>query len=219
MPSSATVCNSYVIFGGGGHASSVIDAIQRRGGETLAVVDASGRGPPGIPIVTVEAEGMELAAERGVPSLVAIGDNRVRLRIIRRLLDSGLHCPFLIASTATVSGSASLGFGSVVLEHAHVGPNARLGVGCIVNTRATVEHHAEVGDGSHVAPSATLAGEAWCGTRSLVGAGAVILPGVCVGDDVTIGAGAVVPSPISDGQTVAGVPARPSKSPHLSRNR
>jgi UDP-perosamine 4-acetyltransferase len=42
----------------------------------------------------------------------------------------------------------------------------------------------------------------------MVGAGAVILPGVHIGKGAIVGAGAVVTLPVSDGETVVGVPAR-----------
>ena len=48
----------------------------------------------------------------------------------------------------------------------------------------------------------------WVGTRTAIGSGAVILGGITIGTDVTVGAGAVVTRDVSDGVTVAGVPAR-----------
>ena len=57
----------------------------------------------------------------------------------------GVSVPCVVASTATVSPRSRLGAGTVVLEHAHVGPGAQLGHAVIVNTGAVVEHdHLEV---------------------------------------------------------------------------
>jgi serine acetyltransferase len=114
----------------------------------------------------------------------------------------------VIAATGTVARDVELGPGTVVLEHAHVGPASRVGAGVIVNTSAVVEHDCTIGDGVHVAPGAVVLGGASVGARTLVGSGARILPGVVVGADVTIGAGGVVAAPVPDGRTVVGVPAR-----------
>jgi len=116
--------------------------------------------------------------------------------------------PAVVATTATVALDVELGPGTVVLEHAHVGPGSRVGRGVIVNTGAIVEHDCVVGEGSHVAPGAALLGAARVGEGSFVGSGARILPGVWLGRDVTVGAGAVVTRNFADGRTVVGVPAR-----------
>ncbi|WP_262422983.1 acyltransferase [Brevundimonas denitrificans] len=45
----------------------------------------------------------------------------------------------------------------------------------------------------------------------LIGLGARVLPGVRIGAWAVVGAGAVVMKDVADGQTVAGVPARPTR--------
>lgn len=115
--------------------------------------------------------------------------------------------PPIVAASATVARDAVLGAGTVVLEHAHVGPGSRLGAGTIVNTGAIVEHDCAVGEGAHIAPGAVLLGGASVGARTLVGSGARVLPNVTVGSDVTAGAGAVVTRAVADGRLVVGAPA------------
>ena len=116
--------------------------------------------------------------------------------------------PAVVAATATVAPDVELGAGTVVLEHAHIGPATRLGAGVILNTGGIVEHDCVVGDGAHIAPGAALLGAASIGAACLVGSGARILPGVSVGSGVTVGAGAVVTHDVPDGVTITGVPAR-----------
>ena len=151
-----------------------------------------------------------LAARDGASLALGVGDDAGRARLLAWAVGCGLALPPLVASTATVARSATLGDATVVLEHAHVGPSARLGRAIVVNTAAVVEHDAVVGEGSHVAPGAVLLGAAEVGARTLVGSGARVLPGIRVGSGVVIGAGAVVVADVPDHAVVSGVPARPT---------
>ncbi|WP_256796024.1 NeuD/PglB/VioB family sugar acetyltransferase [Terrabacter sp. Ter38] len=198
----------WVVLGAGGHARSVVDVLERAG-HTVAAV--SGVVPAGeswhVDVLVDDREAFELLAAQGLHAVVAVGANPVRARLVRELVARGLSVPPVIAATATVSARSVLGAGSVVLEHAHVGPSSTLGEAVVVNTAAVVEHDCTVGAGSHVAPGAVLLGAASIGELTLVGSGARILPGVTVGSGVTVGAGAVVTTPVVDGETVVGVPA------------
>ncbi|WP_243063535.1 acetyltransferase [Humibacter sp. RRB41] len=196
-----------VILGGGGHARSIADVAARSGIPLLAVVD------PFIPSgwsVTVVSEVADLDDRALAGSFtVAIGDNTVRARELALADGMGLTLATVIASTATVGGT--LGDGSQVLEHAHVGPGARIGRGVIINTAAVVEHDVVIDDHVHVAPGARLLGGASIGQGALVGAGAVVLPSVSVGAGAMVGAGSVVVRDVPAGAVVSGVPAHPHR--------
>ncbi|MBW3661977.1 MAG: NeuD/PglB/VioB family sugar acetyltransferase [Actinobacteria bacterium] len=203
------VADEVVLFGGGGHARAVADALGRMGTEVVAIVDpAADRAVEGVRVVTSDPAGIELTRELGVAAVVAIGDNATRRALCVRISNAGVSLPPIVARTATVARDAQLGSGSVVLEHAHVGPGARVGAAAIVNTHSVVEHGCVVGPGAHVAPGAVLNGGVEVGDEALVGAGAVALPLSRVGRHARVGAGAVVRDDVPDHVTVAGVPAR-----------
>ena len=197
----------WVVFGAGGHARSVVDVLERAGEVVVAVTGAPDTEPwhvDGLPDDRAAFDRIETEHLRGV---VAIGANPARAAIIHELVARGLPAPPVVAATATVSPRCVLGAGTVVLEHAHVGPAARLAEGVIVNTGAIVEHDCRIGAGAHIAPGAALLGGAVVGGATLVGSGARVLPRVTVGTGATIGAGAVVTGHVADGETVVGVPA------------
>lgn len=215
---------SWVVFGTGGHAVSVIDVLTRRGDSVHALVGPSA--PPSliaqpVPVWTDDAEAVRHVLAAGLPVIVGIGAPSPRQRILGALQQQHWTGPALVARTATVAPQSTLGAGTVVMEHAHVGPGCGVGCGVIVNTGAVVEHDAGLGDAVHIAPGAYVLGAARVGPRSVIGSGARVLPGVSVGADVTVGAGAVVVGNVPDGATVVGVPARPlvprpNDSPHHS---
>ena len=184
-----------------------------RSGATVVAVSGDARGPAWDVPVLDDDELAALVARTGACVALGIGDEARRTRLLEWAVGSGLALPPLVASTATVARSASLGAGTVVLEHAHVGPSARLRRAVVVNTAAVVEHDVVVGEGSHVAPAAVLLGAVEVGEGTLVGSGARVLPGIRVGSRVVVGAGAVVVTDIPDDTVVAGVPARPT-GPH-----
>lgn len=157
--------------------------------QLVATVRATGRLPDGFDALAL-----------------AVGANRARERLLRLL--EGVAVPSLVAPTATVSGSARVGRGSVVFPGAVVNAAARIGDAVIVNTAAVVEHDCSIGDAAHVSPGAVLAGGVSVGPRGWIGAGAVVIPGVSIGEDAVVGAGAVVIRDVPAGTTVVGNPAR-----------
>lgn len=199
--------SSWALVGAGGHARVVHDVLVRSGATVLAV-SGDARGPAwGVPVLD-DDELAALVAGTGTVVALGIGDDARRSRLLQWAVECGLPLPPVVASTATVAASATLGAGTVVLEHAHVGPSARLGRAVVVNTAAVVEHDVVVGDGSHVAPAAVLLGAVEVGAGTLVGSGATVLPGIRVGDRAVVGAGAVVVADVPEGVVVVGVPAR-----------
>ena len=65
-----------------------------------------------------------------------------------------------------------------------------------------------MGAHSHIGPGAVLTGNSSVGEGVLVGANATVLPGIKIGSGAKVGAGAVVTRHVTDGQVVAGNPAR-----------
>lgn len=205
MSEAADEPRSWVLLGGGGHARSVADAIQRRGHSIEAVVDSSPTGSWDSRLLAADADGLELARSNDFVAVPALGSNAARLRLLDEARAVQVAMPVFIALTATVSRAAGLGEGTVVLEHAHVGAGSTVGHAVVVNTAAVVEHDAIIGDGTHVAPGAVILGGCIVGESCLIGAGATVLPSVRIGDGAVIGAGATVTADVDAGATVVGV--------------
>lgn len=150
---------------------------------------------------------LEVLASAGRRFLCAIGGNAARREIFERLCRAGHAVVTLVHPAAIVSGSASLGAGTVVMARSVVNTEALVGAGCLLNTGCVVEHHCEVGDFAHLAPGVLLGGGVTVGANAFLGLGAVVLPNLTVGRDAVVGAGAVVIHDVPPGATVAGNPA------------
>ena len=179
-----------VLVGGGGHAAVCLDVLRSAGRLVLGYVAPE----------PSELDAAHLGGDEDLSRLlggqaeafVAIGGNALRGRIVRELLDAGERWPRAPARRSTVSPSARLGRGTIVMPGAVVNARSRLGDAVIVNTSASVDHDCVIGDGVHVAPGSHLAGGVTVGASCFLGVGTIVIPGVAIATGTTTGAGAVV---------------------------
>lgn len=178
-----------LLAGAGGHAKAVYEAVVAAGDTVSAYADPRSAG-----WLAAHHYPDDRAADDEDPDtavVVGIGgvtpeNLRARLRVLDRYLERGRPAPTVVDRTASVSTTAALGSGVVVLAGAVVQPSADVGRGVIVNTRAVVEHDSVVGAGSHVAPGAVVLADCTIGECVMIGSGAVVLPASAVPDDTLI---------------------------------
>jgi sugar O-acyltransferase (sialic acid O-acetyltransferase NeuD family) len=201
----AAMTAEMIIYGGGGHAKTVLEMAQAIGAFRIAgIVDdniAAGTQILGVPVLGGR-EKLAGLLERGV-SLAANGvggiiDINVRVRLFELLEELGFGLPILLHPRATVERSAQVGDGTQVFANAYIGSSALLRPKCMVNTGAIVSHDCEIGSYTHIAPGALLAGHVRVGERTLVGMGVTTAIGIKVGDGVRIGNGAILYADVPD---------------------
>lgn len=200
------------VFGGGGHARVLIDALLASGaGRPAAVLDPGRPGAEvlGVPVVGGDDAPLPKGVTHFVVGLGSARDNAPRRRLYERALARGLKPLTVVHPGAVVSRFARLGPGCAVFARAVVNAGATLGANVIVNTGAIVEHDCAVGDHAHIATGACLAGAVSVGAGAHVGIGACARQGARIGERAVIGAGAAVVTDIPAGVTAVGVPARP----------
>lgn len=203
--------NSMLILGAGGHSKVVVEtAVAARISTNFTLLDDNGS----LSVMGNRVYGpLESFLDDTVRSahdlaFVAIGNPRLRLYWIGRLLEAGYKLPILIHPTAWASPSAFIGCGSAVFAHSAIQSDACIGIGTILNTGCSIDHDSVLSDGVHLCPGARLAGEVNVGTRTWIGIGASVIQQVRIGSDVTVGAGAAVVRDLPSSVTAVGVPAR-----------
>ncbi len=208
-----------LILGGGGHAKVLLDVLQAsKLGKRLAILDSDpkihGQLLDGVPVLGGDELLPELA-NAGVKFFAvgvgSVGDSRLRERLFKKGISSGLNALSIVAPSAIVSSRTLIGEGCQLLPASVVNTGARLGVNVIVNTGAIVEHDCVVGEHAHLATGARLCGGVQVGVCAHIGAGAVVRQGIKIGERAVIGAGAAVVKDVPPGAIVAGVPAQPLK--------
>lgn len=89
-------------------------------------------------------------------AIPSVGDNALRQKWIEMLIQHGFILPTLVHSTATVSPSAEIEYGTVVEAKVMVGANAKIGVGCIISSGAIIERDVVIPDWTHVQCGTTV---------------------------------------------------------------
>jgi sugar O-acyltransferase (sialic acid O-acetyltransferase NeuD family) len=208
-----------VLFGAGGHAIEVaqivrdINAVASRWNLLGSLVDTDYLGgadsrDPSLPVL---GDASWVDGHADVQVLVAIGEPKVRQRIVHELLARrpGLRFATLIHPRAWIAAGSEPGEGSVVFAGALVNVDTRIGTHAIVNLGSTVSHGCRIGDFVSLGPGACLPGRVHVGDLADLGAGCIVRPRARIGAGVVLGAGAVAVEDMPDGCVAVGVPARP----------
>lgn len=190
-----------IIIGAGGHSKVVEEIARLNGYKVRGFLDDSQSGALGR---ISDAENF-----KDCDFVIAIGNNVIREKIVAE--HSGLNFASLVHPKAVVSGSATIGDGTVVMAGAIINPDAKVGNHCIINTGAIVEHDNEIADFVHISPNATLCGTVRVGERTHIGAGVTVRNNLNITADCIIGVGSAVVKDIEKAGIYVGVPAKELK--------
>lgn len=177
--------NKVIFYGFGGHARVLLDLLD----ENCQIVgffdDGANKQHGHIPFLGSYVPDLLPNASL----IIAIGDNELRKVLSQRIAHDFAS---LVAKSATVSPSAEVGSGIMLLQNTVVQAGCKLGSHVIVNTGAIIDHDCVVGDFVHVAQGAVIAGRCVIGEGALIGPGAVLSTGAVVPAWSEVPAGAVI---------------------------
>ncbi len=89
-------------------------------------------------------------------AFVAIGNSKIRLKILSQLSELGYQVATLIHPRAYVASSAKIGKGSIIEPNSVVQSNTSIGMGCLISAGAVINHNAIVEEGCHIDCNATV---------------------------------------------------------------
>lgn len=172
-----------IIIGSGGHGRSLAESVLLGDQfELSGFVDDSWPQNKAVWSYPVLGDTSELSQYRAIAewAIVAIGNNKLRSKMLNQLSGAGFQLATVIHPAAIVSPSAMVGIGTAIMAGAIIGTEAELGVGVIVNSGANVDHHCKVGDFGHLGVNACMAGGSILEEGAWIQAGAALGYGVKV---------------------------------------
>ncbi len=182
------------IYGASGHGLVIADIARDNGYDEIVFLD--------------DASEFKFSPElEKADIIIAIGQNKTREMISKRVEAAGIEIVNLIHKSAVVSESAVIEKGVVVMPNAVINARAHIKEGAIINSGAVIEHECVIGKFAHISPNAALAGNVSVGEFTHVGIGSSVIQGISIGKNCIIGAGSVVVRDIKDGIKAYGVPA------------
>lgn len=199
-----------VVVGAGGFGREVADLARSAGMDVAGFVGARLKGDRALSLPLLGGDDvLSSLRSRGIAqaALVAVGEPRVRERLLLMCEAAGLDLPPLVHAAASVLTTCPIGPGTIVYPGAVVMTDCRLGRGVLLNSGATLGHDVVIGDCANVGPGANIAGRVTIGARTLIGIGVTVRERITIGADATVGAGSVVVKDLPDDVVAYGVPA------------
>ena len=184
-----------ILLGAGGHCKSAIEIIETLSDYQIkGVLDANEKGFVfEYPILGSDDQISSFAKDNNfIITVGSIKSTKIREHIAKKVLNSNGIFATVISKNAIVSKRATIKFGTLIFNFAHINSNCQIGENCILNTSCNIEHDCSIGDFTHVSTGAMINGGCKIGKRCFIGSNATIANCINICDDVIIGAGAVV---------------------------
>ena len=203
-----------VIIGASGHASVIIDIIERQNEYTIFGLIDSFK-PIGSKLFNYNVLGTEaclpdlIKTNQIIGGIIAIGDNFDRYQMHSKIQALQLNFKYISAihPNAIIGKSVIIGEGASIMPGAIANANATINAFCIINTSASLGHDCIMESFSSLAPGVNVAGHVTIQTCSSIGIGSCVIGGVNIGAHTHIGAGSTVIKDISNLKIAYGNPA------------
>lgn len=157
-----------IIYGAGGHARVIADALKKSGKELIAYFDDADA-ISSINRIPVMNYANTISPDAKL--IIGVGNNKIRKQISAYV---NHKFGIVIHPGATIAADAIIGEGSVVLAGAVIQSGVTIGKHVIVNANVTIDHDAIVSDFSSIYPNSYIGAKAYIGAGATIEAGAVI---------------------------------------------
>ena len=149
--------SDWVIYGGGGHARVVGDAIKLNNEALVSYFDDN---QDLLLINGIAVSPYHESIEEQAKLIIGIGNNEIRRNISQYIVH---EFGIVVHPKATVAADVVIGEGSIILAGAVIQSGAVIGKHVVINANVTVDHDAVIGDFCSVYPNSYIGGGAILG--------------------------------------------------------
>jgi sugar O-acyltransferase (sialic acid O-acetyltransferase NeuD family) len=204
-----------LIIGGGGHAVSVIEAVDSMNlFEIEGIIETQDKQKTFMNGIEVIGENTDLERlfskkiGKVVIAVGSIGQTGLRRNLYKKCKNIGYSFPNIIDASAIVGKNITMGEGNFIGKGAILNTHIYIGSGCILNTGCILEHGCSVEDFVHIAPGSVLCGGVMVKRDTHIGAHSTIIQNITIGESTLIGAGSVVIKDVLSHKVAYGNPCR-----------
>lgn len=163
----------------------------------------------GINVIGTTAHLPKLRKQIGVEAaIVAIGNNSLRRKLSKLIIDSGIELINAIHPTVYMDSDVKIGKGCYVGQGVIIVTGTVIGNCVNIHTGTTIDHDNLIEDGANLGPGVHTAGRVKIKQDAFLGTGAIVIPDASVGENSIVGAGGVVINALPSRVTAVGVPAK-----------
>ena len=139
-----------------GSFSPEVDELARFLGYTdIAVLDDNPDRAMSEPVIGSCSQIVEMRKKYDT-AIIALGNNKNRMKYYQMLKENGYNIPVLIHPTAYISPDAEIAEGYIIRAKCVVSRYVKLGEATILNVGALIDHHVEIGAGCHILMGAVV---------------------------------------------------------------
>lgn len=191
-----------ILIGGGGHCKSVIEVVKNCGYDIVGIFDKAEN------IGKQIGEHKIIGTDERIPEyindclfIITVGQIKnpnLRIKLHQLILENGGKLAAIISTNSYFSEHATIGEGSIVMNHALVNSNVEIGKNCIINSKALIEHDSVIGDNTHISTGVIINGSCTIGKNCLIGSGSILSNNITIPDNTIVGLGSIVHKSIDE---------------------
>jgi len=127
-----------------------------------------------------------LSNKKKIGCVVAIGDSKIRERVVKKLKNFNVSFPSIIHPSVIMSEFVTVGKGTIIHAGAIIPPDSEIGNFVFINLRSKIGHDCKIKDFVSIMAGVNVNGD------TIIEKGAYIASGVTVRDNIKIGKWSVI---------------------------
>ena len=127
-----------------------------------------------------------LSNKKKIGCVVAIGDSKIRERVVKKLKNFNVSFPSIIHPSVIMSEFVTVGKGTIICAGGIISPNSEIGNFVFINLRSLIAHNCKIKDFVSINPGVNVNG------YTIIEKGAYIASGVTIKDVIKIGKWSVI---------------------------